>query len=1466
MRLHLPFPLCKALLASLAAFSSPLCVPATVASASGLVAASALLFVQRAEGAALSTNRATYNGKTYAGVIVDIDTSAAGNMSSATYRVGQTSCKGTDTFLITAAGSMEGDSTQSGPLAFWKNTWNGSGTAAATYGHTLRLSGGCTLDFSPMYLGGLIAESTGEDTGGNDYEYTISSHQNANRVINLVSGAANVLFTIGANTKFGGNVLTFNVNSNTTFEIAAGKKLDIAGNNPTTVNFGALALGSGTTLTIRRDGEGREGVEVICGKITSPTNSTLVLEEGATLTLLATTEKNGNKTVDVTDTITKLRGRGTLSSEARLEVMGDDFSGTINAQHNLTLGRDFKGATVNMNGSSSNSLVLTAGVTLDGVTINMGNVRDIHVGTEQVVALSNCTINGENTTFTIDSKSRVSIDDKTTATKGVTIEVGTGKPGERFRDTARGTLDLGGKNLNENIDVMVNEGGSLVGIGAGTLELVGESALLVEGKNLWEDGTEAVLQYTQGIPEEKKLRTKVDKDGNTDLCISLGRDLTYRTKDKEFDFLIWLADAEVDVDESVLKVRTQGIGGFFCYAETELTEDGHTLLRLHGSREGVWNASTQGGINQSEWQTPSWNGGDGQYSEGRWKMVNVDAAMDVRLVEGGEEEKLQLNLLTGTADLTIYSEMENAATIVLHNSEDVDPDGRYTMDFSTTMQGNIIVNEEKELGHGAVNFQKTGERTFTLAGNVTAGKSQLTVSEGKVVLQGKDNVLGTIDEFGEAGENGEEGKEGTLQLEGKLTLMDNTTLEGAGSLIGEGDLAMKGSKTLTVAKGFQGVRSSITLDLNDDSSGLELKGGEEDVVQFGGIRGEKESASVNLGEGGKLVLKGGKEESYGGKLEGEGSITVCGGSKQTIIGAGDDSESVGVSLEAGWDGELHLQGEGSYKSLSVLKDKDEDGHDSYGKLYIECRDGEESRITMDRGGITLQSGTETHLELSAQHVLGGNPQQRQADGGALGDPLLSTDGKLQVERGAKLYINLVGAGSGIISEDPLELVLIQGAYFDDSNGGYGMNGEMKKGSGLEYTALLDIYYENLRVEFGERGQVVLAGDRRKENLLTDVANTSNSAAGSDLLWNTTQKNDPELSDTASALSRVFCGIIEQMESNPDSARKALAAVAGSGAAVLGSAQRDALRGQIGRMRDRATQLGLAEGYSYDRLPYWHAWVEGVGSYNKLNEDGNESGYTLSSWGGTLGVDVDLTENTAFGMAFTALRGDLKTNGADSGSGNLDSYYVSAMLRMQRRRIAHTVVASIGADDVELERRVNYGGGSYSSKGSTSGESFGALYELTYDLPGNSEGTALLQPLFTASVMHGSIKAYDETGVDALPLHVGKQDWTTATVGVGVRWMCTMGEETLNRSVIFEARGAVLQDMGDTQGKVRAALLKDPEFTREVESAEVGSTALQLGIGLRAPVNDRTQLLFNAGAELRSSMTSWNLAAGLRYDF
>lgn len=579
---------------------------------------------------------------------------------------------------------------------------------------------------------------------------------------------------------------------------------------------------------------------------------------------------------------------------------------------------------------------------------------------------------------------------------------------------------------------------------------------------------------------------------------------------------------------------------------------------------------------------------------------------------------------------------------------------------------------------------------------------------------------------------------------------------------------------------------------------------------------------------------------------GSGTITVCDNSEQTFIGTGNEE----IDLVADWEGGLHLQGESKYNNILVKQGRNELNHDGYGALHIECtRGGDENSHITAKGDIILGDGTTTYLQLSMRQGLSEETS-----------PLLTAEGALNVGSLAKLDISLTGNGVDLTPNEELRVPLMQGSYF---------NGEYKGGAfaadHLHYDPLLDVYYENVQVEFENEGhQVVLTGNQRKESPLKEVAKTGNSAAGSDLLWN--RKDDPELRNISSALYKTFCGIIELSRSNPEATRKALSAVAGSSAAAIGSAQKEAMRTQMGRMRDRATQLGLAGGYSYDNLPYWHAWVEGVGSYNKLSEDGDESGFTLSSWGGTLGVDVDLSEHTAVGIGLTALRGNLKTNGADTGNGDLDSYYVSALLRTQRRRAAHTVVASIGTDDAELERSVSYGNGSYNTKGSTSGESFGLLYEFTYDLPGNAEGSALLQPLFTASVMHGSMKEYDETGADGLPLHVDKQDWTTTTLGVGLRWMCTIGENVLNRSVVFEARGAVLQDIGDTQGKVRAGLMEAPELLREVKSAEVGSTAVQLGIGVRAPMSDRVQVLFNTGAELRSGMTSWNIAAGIRYDF
>ncbi len=58
------------------------------------------------------------------------------------------------------------------------------------------------------------------------------------------------------------------------------------------------------------------------------------------------------------------------------------------------------------------------------------------------------------------------------------------------------------------------------------------------------------------------------------------------------------------------------------------------------------------------------------------------------------------------------------------------------------------------------------------------------------------------------------------------------------------------------------------------------------------------------------------------------------------------------------------------------------------------------------------------------------------------------------------------------------------------------------------------------------------------------------------------------------------------------------------------------------------------------------WMEGTGSYAKLDTKGDESGYQLTTWGGTVGMDVDLSDHFTMGAAFTANYGDLTASAAD----------------------------------------------------------------------------------------------------------------------------------------------------------------------------------------------------------------------------
>ena len=58
--------------------------------------------------------------------------------------------------------------------------------------------------------------------------------------------------------------------------------------------------------------------------------------------------------------------------------------------------------------------------------------------------------------------------------------------------------------------------------------------------------------------------------------------------------------------------------------------------------------------------------------------------------------------------------------------------------------------------------------------------------------------------------------------------------------------------------------------------------------------------------------------------------------------------------------------------------------------------------------------------------------------------------------------------------------------------------------------------------------------------------------------------------------------------------------------------------------------------------------------------------------------------------------------------------------------------------------------------------------------------------------------------------------------------------------------------------------ENPDVSRKVKSAEIGKTAQQPGVSRRAPIDE--QIHFNASADFRSGMATWNLSLGWRHDF
>ncbi len=399
--------------------------------------------------------------------------------------------------------------------------------------------------------------------------------------------------------------------------------------------------------------------------------------------------------------------------------------------------------------------------------------------------------------------------------------------------------------------------------------------------------------------------------------------------------------------------------------------------------------------------------------------------------------------------------------------------------------------------------------------------------------------------------------------------------------------------------------------------------------------------------------------------------------------------------------------------------------------------------------------------------------------------------------------------------------------------------------------------------------VVLVADLTAPHLFEDyVAETANGITGAMLL--------DQLYTDASILEKYPTGdlaltmeaINQQLMINnsKEGLDELFAAVAGASIPAMGVAFADDINRQLQAIRNRTTTMGVDQGEVNEDMPYFNAWINAEGGNRNLDEDGTASGYDLSSWGGTVGFDVDFTPRFTAGIAVSAMYGDYTANAPDDAEGDFDTQYVTAFARYGYRSWVHTFVASVGRAEASLERTVSHQYGSYRTKGETDGMGFGLMYELGYVRALNESATACIQPLMNFTLTKASLDGYTEENSDA-GLKVDDIEMTTFTVGAGARIQAVIGENLYNRSSIFECRALAKFRAGDRNARTDVGFAAASMGTGSVESAEIGAVGIELGAGIVIPLGSEHSSVFaDVSAEFSSGYSSVNGTVGYRINF
>lgn len=279
------------------------------------------------------------------------------------------------------------------------------------------------------------------------------------------------------------------------------------------------------------------------------------------------------------------------------------------------------------------------------------------------------------------------------------------------------------------------------------------------------------------------------------------------------------------------------------------------------------------------------------------------------------------------------------------------------------------------------------------------------------------------------------------------------------------------------------------------------------------------------------------------------------------------------------------------------------------------------------------------------------------------------------------------------------------------------------------------------------------------------------------------------------------------------------------------------------------------------------WAEGTQGYSRVDGvDSSTPGFTAQSWGGAIGMDFLSAPTYSLGLAFAYSSQKVDSN-QYAGQMTADNYYVDLYGRWEHGNWNGVAVLSGGTGSVDTKRSLTIGDTLYQGKGSADSSQIAGMFELAYNIHVDEEDGPVWQPYVGMAIGNVSLDGYTESGLGNASLVMDKQEQMIAQASLGIRlFKQNIDKEMQYETSRWELRAGLIEEFGDTDFTTRSSFLGLPSYAMSTVSDDIGKTALQIGGGFSAAIDESWSVFGDVNGEFRSGQTSMNSTIGLRCTF